>query len=172
MANKTSIRWVMLAGALVAAVVAALRPVEADMSGAVVSTAPPQVTARPAQHPVAVRPLRRGAWLATDVDPFAPKGWQPAAPVDSGPKLAAAAAPPPATPEPARPQVLPYQFVGQMMDGQNRVVYMGRGDQVLVVRLGDVVDGTYKVVGVTDSEVEFESLASGVKQSLSIPPRG
>ena len=56
-----------------------------------------------------------------------------------------------------------------MQDGANQFLYLGRGDQVLLAHQGDVLDGSYKVVAVSDGIIEFESVQSGLKQSLPIP---
>jgi len=106
-------------------------------------------------------------WLANDEDPFAPRSWQAAAPEPDAaraivPLVAEAAPPPPALP-------LPYAFVGQMADGSNRVVYLNRGEQLLLARTGEVLEGTYKVVQITASQIEFETVATGLRQVLPIP---
>lgn len=55
-----------------------------------------------------------------------------------------------------------------MSDDGNRVVYLKLGEQVLLARVGEVLEGSYKVVAVTAGQIEFESTGSGVRQSLPI----
>jgi hypothetical protein len=110
-----------------------------------------------------------GIWIATDADPFAPRSWQPAPVVVEAPKA-------PVVSELAKeveapPPPLPYKFMGEMNDGNDRVVYLGRGENVLLARVGDVLESSYRVVGIGTTQIDFESLPSGVKQSLVIPVR-
>jgi hypothetical protein len=80
-----------------------------------------------------------------------------------------AMAPVPAVP--AGPPPLPYKFIGQMDTGTETMIYLGRGEQVHLAKVGDVLDGTYKVVNLTKTQIEFELLASSERQTLSIASR-
>lgn len=106
-------------------------------------------------------------WVANDENPFAPRGWV------SPPPEPAIAATPVAVPVPAPvvppPPVLPFKFIGKMIDGADQVIYLGVGEQVVLARLGAVLDGSYKVVAITPTHVEFEFIASGVRQTLPLP---
>jgi len=46
---------------------------------------------------------------------------------------------------------------------------LGRGEEVLLAHQNDVLEGSYKVVAVNDSMIEFESVQSGIRQTLPIP---
>jgi len=159
-------RWVVLLGALALTIGAiAFQPDEegADHVEAV------------QRKPGGARPKAAGQvdteapiWIASSVDPFASKGWQPppppSQPVPVLPASVAVADTPPPPPPP-----LPFRFVGQMTDGADRVIYLSHGDQVVVAKLGDLLDGSYKVVSLSATQIEFESSSSGVKQMLAIP---
>jgi hypothetical protein len=106
----------------------------------------------------------------SDVDPFAPRGWvAPAAvPIQAAP----AAAPSPVASvdlAPAAPPELPFRFVGGFNDDADHVVYLARGEQSYVARQGEVIDNDYKVVGISQTQIEFEHLPTGAKQALSFP---
>lgn len=167
--NKAArIRWIILLSALSATVAAIFYPV-----GAAVETASPVVTPRVAQlvpaiprHPVALR----GLWEPLLADPFAPRRWEaPQAPVPA-PVLQAA---PPTVAEvvvaPPGPPPLPFRFVGQMSDSAQQVVYLSVGEQALLARAGEVLEGTYKVLAITPLQIEFEHLPTGQKQALVFP---
>lgn len=68
------------------------------------------------------------AWIASEEDPFSPRNWQPPPAVTTAPAPpVAVVAPIEATPT---QQALPFKFVGQMKNGDDRVIYLGRGEQV------------------------------------------
>jgi hypothetical protein len=128
--------------------------------------------ARPAAvaMPAAAAAVTAGAppaWVAADSDPFAPRGWQPPPPPPPPQQAAASAAPVANVPPPPPP--LPYKFVGQMRDGDATVVYLMLGDQVVLARQGEVLDGGYKVAALSSNQIEFESVALGIRQTLPIP---
>lgn len=109
---------------------------------------------------------------AGDPDPFAPRGWQapPPPPAAATPQVAAIVAP--VVPvEPTGPPPLPFRFVGGMTDGADQMVYLGRGDDALVARVGDVLEHTYKVTSITATQIEFEHMPTGQKQALALPAR-
>jgi len=81
--------------------------------------------------------------------------------------VAAVVANEPAPPPP--PQPLPFRYLGQMSDREDRVIYLGLGEELLPARLGDVLDGRYKVVALNAALIEFETISSGLRQSLPLP---
>lgn len=103
-----------------------------------------------------------------DVDPFAPRGWKAVAELAPAAVVIAATAPAIAPP-PSGPPTLPFQFVGQMVDGGSQVVYLSHGDQTLLVRSGEVLEGTYKVAEMTARKIQFIHLPSGETQSITFP---
>ncbi|MGZ5198325.1 MAG: hypothetical protein ACXWC4_01010 [Telluria sp.] len=105
--------------------------------------------------------------MASDDDPFAPRGWVPAPPPEITQLPKAGSTPLIETPPPP-PPVLPFKVLGQMVDGADQVVYLKNGEQVLLARSGDVLEGAYRVVTVSPTQIEFESIASGLRQSLPL----
>jgi hypothetical protein len=110
--------------------------------------------------------------LTTNADAFAPRSWtqkQPVSPprVEQAitPVMLPAVAPPPTVSAP----VLPFKYMGQMEDGGQSIIYLSRGEQTVVARLGEVLDQQYKITSITAAAVEFEITATGAKLALSIP---
>lgn len=160
-------RWSILGTALLATLAAIAYPVEDE-----VQLAPmPQPVAAQGAEQKAGQAEESGAidWVASDVDPFAARGWQapPPPPPPEQARVIQAVEAGPAAPPP--PPALPYKFIGQMNDGTDRILYLGRGEQVQLARQGDVLDGTYKVLSVSATQIEFELISSGLKQWLAIP---
>jgi len=171
MDKSARVRWALLLTALTATVAAIWMPV--GEKSATAPSAP--ALRRPAlQHaipPEAEASARSdGGGLGAD-DPFAPRGWQPPPP----PALVPVARAEPLTVAPVdlTPQapVLPFRFVGSMNDSAEQVVYLAHGEQALVARTGEVIEGTYKVLGITQTQIEFEYIPTGVKQALTLPAR-
>ncbi|MGB9991949.1 hypothetical protein [Pseudoduganella rhizocola] len=166
--NKQAVqRWTVLGTALAATVAAIFYPVEEE-SVVAVAERPAGAKAVAAKQVLVAAAEAPPQWLAADSDPFAPRGWvaPPPVPVAPPPAVAAAMA---AEAPPAPPPPLPYKFVGQMRDGSNTVVYLSLGDQMVLARSGEVLDGGYKVTAISPSQIEFESVALGVHQTLPIP---
>lgn len=160
-------RWTILGSLLAATIAAIVYPIEEPI--AVVEPSATRQRARPAAvaTPAAVDPAAVQAWLAADANPFAPRSWEPPA---TAPVAARAVAPvvENATPPPAPPP-LPFRYLGQLSDGSDRVIYLGAGEQLLPARLGDMLDGGYKVVALSATQIEFENTSSGTRQSLPLP---
>jgi hypothetical protein len=109
------------------------------------------------------RPRRTGA----SRDPFAADPWA-AAPA---PKIAPPPPPPPTVAPPAqRAPTLPGTFLGRMVDGKRLVVFLDRQQGVLTLQAGDVIDNTYKIEAITQTEVRLLYLPSGEKQAIALPP--
>jgi hypothetical protein len=164
-------RWFVLLSLLAGTIAAIFYPQEeAPLPQPKVARSAP-AKAAPMQEIVSVEPSR--GWLATDENPFAPRGWIAPAP-SSPPALARTVAPvvlPEAAPPPPSPEPLPFRFLGQMSDGDDRIIYLGQGEQVVPARLGDLLDGHYKVVAIQAAQIEFENTTSGLRQTLPLPPQ-
>lgn len=159
-------RWAVLLLLLVATVAAIAYPVEEESNEGVISSvaSPSQLSQSEKEKSVGLNVV----WVASDEDPFAPRTWQgptqtPTVEQTKSVPAVAEISPPPPVPQ------LPYKFVGQMNDEGGRTVYLARGDQVMLVRQGDVLEGSYKVTTIRASQIEFEALSSGLKQTLAIP---
>jgi hypothetical protein len=163
------LRWAVLLSALAATLAAIWYPVEEQGQA--------DSIARPAKRPKRtdvsalaqhgeLAPMGQGDEAHED-DPFAPRGWTAPPP----PVVQQAVVVPiqPAAPlAPPGPPPLPFQFVGRMNDEGQQVVYLSRGDQALVARQGDTLEGTYKVVSIDAQRIEFEHLPTGEKQVMTL----
>jgi hypothetical protein len=162
-------RWAILLSALGATVVAIFYPIEEELPSQPQTNAP---VSKPAVAKAALemKPVRSGPiWIASREDPFAPRAWESEpAPVSTDTReiqpVEIVQAPAEQSPPP-----LPYTFLGQMQNDGELILYLGRGDQVLLARKGDVLENSYKVVEVSNAQIEFELLEGGVRQSLPIP---
>jgi hypothetical protein len=97
-------------------------------------------------------------------DAFAPRSWAPAQ-VEAPPAPAARAPPPPAAPV-APP--LPYRYLGQLSEQGRTVVFLARGEAPVDGRVGEVLDGTYRIERIADSAVEFTYLPLNERQVLQV----
>lgn len=164
------VRWAILLAVLLATLAAIAYPVDDAINVVAPGGGPRRAVVNSAQTKpasTASTPVEEKLdWVATEIDPFAPQSWAPV--ITPEPERAYVA---PVAAEVAAPEIspLPYKFIGQMADGADRVLYLGRGEQVHLARQGDVLDGTYKIVLVAKTHVEFESVESGLKQTLPIP---
>jgi hypothetical protein len=90
----------------------------------------------------------------------------PAAPVAPAPIAVVEAPQPP--PAPTAPP-LPFSYLGRMTRGEDVVVYLLRGQDLLVAQAGSVLDDQYRVDGISDSAVQIQFVPLGIKQLLAIP---
>lgn len=170
MDKAARVRWSVLCTAFAGTVGAILYPVDEDIH---LLPSSRFAMVRPvAQAPAAPRLMERQAeqreWIASDENPFAPRLWQALPAQSEAPRTVVPVATGGVTP-PAPALPLPYVFLGQMMNEGSRVVYLGRGDQLLLAHSGDILEGTYKVVEIGSSQMEFETVATGLRQTLPIP---
>ena len=94
---------------------------------------------------------------------FAKSSWVIAPPPPPPPP----APPPPPPPPPPSAPALPYTYMGKLEQGETHVVILNKGNRVVTVSLGDVLENTYKVESIEASKVTFTYLPLGISQSLS-----
>jgi len=75
--------------------------------------------------------------------------------------------PPPAPPKPVAP-ALPFAYIGQYVEGNRKLIILSRGDRVMTVSIGEVIDNTYKLEGMTSGQLMFVYLPLSTTQALSI----
>lgn len=114
--------------------------------------------ARAAPTPVAQAPA-----VVPAADLFAAQSWYVAPPPP--PAMTATAPPPP--PRPTAPP-LPFKFIGKLDDRQALQVFLLRGEQVLVVREGDLIDKTYKVRRIDAERMTLVYLPLDIAQTLVV----
>jgi hypothetical protein len=158
-------RWLIWGILLALTIGAILYPVDNDTQVVSAVHAGPA----PIQLALAETPLTRSPDQEPpkEADPFAPRRWQ-AQPLPSTTKVEPVSAIPVAPPIPQGPPPLPFRYMGSLNDDGQQVVYLSRGEQMLLARHGEVLEGAYKVLAVSSQRIEFEHLATGEKQSLAI----
>lgn len=170
MDKATRNRWIVLLSALLLTLVAVFYPVDdgtTPRATAMPSSPAPKLSLVPLPPSESAEEERLG-----DPDPFSPRGWQAPPPPAPAPVAAAPVSTAPVAPAPPPgPPPLPFRFVGSLNDGGDQIVYLARGDEALVVRAGEVLERTYKVSAITASQIEFEHLPTGQKQTLALPAR-
>lgn len=75
--------------------------------------------------------------------------------------------PPPPPPAPVVPP-LPFAYLGKLAEGGSLRVFLVRGDRPYTVAEGDVIDGSYKVKRITDTEMTLVYLPLNLTQTLSV----
>jgi hypothetical protein len=96
---------------------------------------------------------------------FASRSWAP--PRQSRPKAAPVAAAPP--PPPAPP--MPYRVAGRVAHGGDARVVLARGEAVLTVREGDMLDGGYRVESIAADRVTLHYGPLDLRHDLAMYPR-
>jgi hypothetical protein len=142
---------------------ALVSPEAGTMSGATAGTKSKFATATTPELAVArVALLRRTDETPPRANVFAAKSFYVPPPK---PKRVAMAAPPP--PPPVAPP-LPFTYMGMLKEGGSTVVFVVNGERLHSVRVGDVIDGSYRVEAVGSEGVTFVYLPMNEKQTLRI----
>jgi len=77
--------------------------------------------------------------------------------------------PPPAPPPPPMAPPLPFKYMGRFAEANaSLVIFLTAGDRLYSVRVGDVIDETYRVEKLTPSELIFIYLPMDERQALPI----
>jgi hypothetical protein len=133
------------------------------------AAAPPraEATLAAADAAPATLPTRPADWDAPGPDALA--AWQgtppPAAPPAAPPGAPTAAARPPAA-------VFPYQWIGQLDDGGAPQVLLSSAQRSVGVRLGEVLDGRWRIELGDGGELQATLLASGEVLAVRGRPAG
>ncbi|KWH11994.1 hypothetical protein WT59_17730 [Burkholderia territorii] len=148
---------------------AGARPASAPASRAASAASAPASV--PVAHDAPPTPRERLAALRAPVsvdaahDPFTASSWLPPPPV----------VPPPPETRPAPPTAppVPFVYLGQQdPKAAKPQVFLGNGDQLLIVSPGDVIDGQYRVDSVSESNVMLTYLPLNQPQMVPIPVEG
>ncbi len=99
-------------------------------------------------------------------DLFASHSWYVPPPVQPAPPPMAPPPPPPPPPPSAPP--LPFEFFGKLDTGERLRVFLTRGERVFTVGVGDVIEDTYRVQSIGDTEMVFIYIPLEISQTLSV----
>jgi len=168
MNNKKIIGWLAFFGvAVTLAWLPQLFSDQDDSSDAVGSVALTSGKARSGATPTASEGAKVVAIkdLAPAGDLFSSRSWKPAVklatvtetPIVQAPVVQAPTAPP-----------LPFQFVGRLSDQRDLQVFLQSGEKIYVVRKGDVIDDNWRIVGISDKELNLVYLPMHLSQTLSV----
>jgi Cohesin domain len=92
-----------------------------------------------------------------------------AAPPPPAPKPVAKKAqqPAPVAATPVAPPV-PYRFAGKIITGSEEEVFVSKGDAVVPVKVGDTLDGMYKVESISAERIEIVYLPLGTRDRIVV----
>jgi hypothetical protein len=87
----------------------------------------------------------------------------------AAPKPVAKKALPPA-PVPAAPVAppMPYRFAGKIINGSEQELFVAKGDSVIPVKVGDTLDGLYKVESISAERIEIVYLPLGTHERIVV----
>lgn len=80
------------------------------------------------------------------------------------------APPPPPPPPPTPPPTLPYRYLGMLAerDGSQPQVFLLKGDKLIVARVGDVLEGGFRLDAVQPRGLRFVRPSDNVTLTLSV----
>ena len=138
-------------------------PVEAPVA---VKTIEPKLAYPPAAFELSA--LRREARPAEPLDAFEIKSWYVPPPAPPPVPVRVESTLPPA---PTAPQ-LPFSFLGQYQEDDRLVILLMKGERMLLVKTGEVIDGTYRVEGIEGRFLTLLYLPLGIRQTLDVEAPG
>ena len=83
--------------------------------------------------------------------------------------------PPPAKPLPPPPPAappLPFTYLGRYQESSKPIFFLVKGDSVLSVSEGDVIEGAYRIDGLEGSVLSLTYLPLNIKQTINIGEAG
>jgi hypothetical protein len=96
-------------------------------------------------------------------------------PVDLSAKKQSQVSPQPVTPPPPPPVMLPgnvkFFGYGTIPNGTAKRAFLINGDDIVIVAEGDTLYDRFRVVKIGNANLEFEEIASGRRNSISLEPQ-
>lgn len=119
-----------------------------------------------AAAPLDWAPVARPAWAQPPADDAQFAAWSPPPPPPAPPFVA----PPP--PPPAAPQAppFPYQLIGRLVEGTQAQILLAGPSSTLAVRVGDVVDGQWRVDQINEGGLNLTWLPAKLNQTIVFRP--
>lgn len=127
--------------------------------------APRAVTATPSDSidlPAIGSAAARRTPFEPAADAFERRSWQPPPPPPS-----TMSAPPASAPAPSPPP-FPYRYVGQEASAGKTVVFLMRGEDVVIAAPGETIDGMYRVDAVAAGSITFTYIPLNMQHELRI----
>lgn len=120
--------------------------------------------------PLDLARIRRALPDAPAPDAFGARSWDPPPRKPTAKELAARSAPAAPPPPPQAPP-LPFGYLGMLGDGDSTTVFLSRGEASLAAKVGDTIDGLYRVDAIDDRHVQLTYLPLDARQSLPLEPK-
>jgi hypothetical protein len=154
-AKKKLIGWIVLLAAVGAAATFAPAPQREQAAAPARGASEARGPDAPAQSPLEALPARE-SFGAKRGELFSARSWT--APAASGATLSPTPGPPP----------MPYRVAGQVMHDGSAHIVLARGDAVLVVREGEILEGGYRVEAIRSDRVTLLYEAMGTRNDLPL----
>jgi len=168
---STATRWTIY-GVLIGLALLIGKVIERPENRAVATVTSPAAPARPdfvvsaegARAPqVELERLASRARAATTGNVFNDRSWGPLEAEEARRNV-----PPPPPPPPPQAPPLPFTFMGKLIDDGKTIVFLTKADRNYVVRMGDTIDGTYRVDEIGEQSMTLTYLPLESKQSLAV----
>lgn len=108
--------------------------------------------------------LRREPIAGETANAFESKSWYVPPPPPPPPK--------PLPPPPPTAPPLPFTYLGRYEESAKPVIFLVRGDRILLVSAGEVIEGTYRVEGIVGTALGLTYLPLNIRQTLDIGQAG
>jgi hypothetical protein len=157
-------RWALLLGLLTISMASAFFAPDENMEAK--QTVPVKKAAREGNRgkqkivdasELQLEPLKRSSSPEEATDIFPSKSWYVPPPP-----------PKPAPPQPPAPPPIPFVYLGKMLEDGKPVVFLNKQERNLVVREGDVIEGSYRVESILPPLMTLTYLPLNIKQAFPI----
>jgi hypothetical protein len=135
--------------------------VRADSARTAAAPATAEITSVAASAPLAGPPARAAIEVGGATETFGGMSWTPPPPPPPAPTVR----PPPPPSAPA----MPFRFIGMLEQKSDRpTAFLAKGEALLVVRVGDVIDSMYRIESLSPAQVVVTYLPLNQRQTLSV----
>ncbi len=109
--------------------------------------------------------LNRGDHKRPSADPFRTLNWDEA---EEATRLRAQRPEVQAPPPPPEAPPLPYTYIGRLIEHGKTAVFLTIQDRVAIARIGDTLDGRYRVEAISERAITFNYLPLEIRQQLML----
>ncbi len=109
--------------------------------------------------------LNRGDHKRPSADPFRALNWDEA---EEATRLRAQRPEVQAPPPPPEAPPLPYTYIGRLIEHGKTAVFLTIQDRVAIARIGDTLDGRYRVEAISERAITFNYLPLEIRQQLML----
>jgi hypothetical protein len=76
----------------------------------------------------------------------------------------------PVSSSPPSAPLLPFMFIGRMIDGHDVILFLSKNSRQYAVKMNDILDDTYRVDKITDDSLVLTYLPMNIQQTLAFNP--